>query len=198
MSIAHLVSIMTGIYNFIHSLTGKPQRHRLCGSPARLMTQTVSESLTQGEALLFKDGFAGEYVKNLGVFTKSSGENKSYSIAMMCGDGIGYIMPQKVEMPSTADKIEFMFRVRRPFKDAVIQVIRDGVVLREVSKKNMLPAEMQKLMLTRAEYGEAQETILFTVVDKEEKDKEEQNKEEKDKEEQNKEEQNKIEKGGLE
>lgn len=56
MSIAHLVSIMTGIYNFIHNLTGKPQRHRLCGSPARLMTQTVLESLTQGEALLFKDG----------------------------------------------------------------------------------------------------------------------------------------------
>ena len=117
--------------------------------------------------------FAGEYVKNLDVPTKSSGENKRYSIAMMSGDGIGYIMPQKVELPSTADKIEFMFRVRRPFRDVVIQVIRDGVVLREISKKNLLPAEMQKLMITRAEYGEAQETIQFAVVDKETLDKKE-------------------------
>ena len=112
-------------------------------------------------------------MKNLEVLTKSSVKNEMYSIAMMCGEGIGYIMPQKVEMPSTADKIEFMFRVRRPFRDAVIQVIRDGVVLREISKKNMLPAEMQKLVITRAEYGEAQETIQFTVVDKETLDKKE-------------------------
>ena len=63
------------------------------------------------------------------------------------GNGIGYVLPQRVDYPSEDATVEFSFRVRTPYKNAKI-VVKDGdTVIREIKKPALLPAEMEKVVL---------------------------------------------------
>jgi NADPH-dependent 2,4-dienoyl-CoA reductase/sulfur reductase-like enzyme len=63
------------------------------------------------------------------------------------GNGVGYVLPQRVDYPKEDPTVEFSFRVRTPYKNAKI-VVRDGdTVLKEIKKPALLPAEMEKVIL---------------------------------------------------
>ncbi len=66
-------------------------------------------------------------------------------------EGIGYVLPQKVNIENLEENIEFMFRVTKSYKKAVVRVYKDGVLLKEIKKQHMAPAEMEKIILKAEE-----------------------------------------------
>ncbi|PXV89034.1 thioredoxin reductase [Lachnotalea glycerini] len=66
-------------------------------------------------------------------------------------DGIGYVLPHKVNVDNVEDKIECMFRVTGIYKKAVIRVYKDGNLFKTIKKQHMAPAEMEKLILKKEE-----------------------------------------------
>jgi len=66
-------------------------------------------------------------------------------------DGIGYILPQRVNVDNVGEKVEFMFRVTKNYKNAVVRLYKDDVLFKVVKKQHMAPAEMEKIILKKEE-----------------------------------------------
>jgi NADPH-dependent 2,4-dienoyl-CoA reductase/sulfur reductase-like enzyme len=69
-------------------------------------------------------------------------------------EGISYILPQRVNLDNIEDKVEFLFRVTKNYKNAVVRIYKDGDLLKVVKKPHMAPAEMEKIILTKDELKE--------------------------------------------
>ncbi|MDD2972594.1 MAG: FAD-dependent oxidoreductase [Lachnospiraceae bacterium] len=91
--------------------------------------------------------------------------NQGETFRVDAGDGIGYVMPQKVLMDVPEDKIEFMFRVRNNCKNSTLQILGDGKVLKTIKKPHMAPAEMEKVTLKKEELMGIREQLLIKVCD---------------------------------
>lgn len=66
-------------------------------------------------------------------------------------DGVGYILPQRVNTENVEDKVEFLFRVTKNYKNAVIRLYKDDVLYKVIKKQHMAPAEMEKVVLKKEE-----------------------------------------------
>ncbi len=81
------------------------------------------------------------------------------------GEGIGYILPAQVNVDNLEDKIEFMFRVRKKYKNVKIGIYSDGKLLREMKKPHMAPAEMEKLVCKKEELLGVKEKLTISVIE---------------------------------
>jgi len=79
------------------------------------------------------------------------------------GEGIGYVMPQKVLLNQSEEKLEFLFRVRNHYKNVTLQVMGDGKVIKTIRKPHMAPAEMEKVILKKEELEGIQERLSIQV-----------------------------------
>ena len=79
------------------------------------------------------------------------------------GEGIGYVMPQKVLLDQSEEKLEFMFRVRNNYKNVTLQIIGDGKVIKTIKKPHMAPAEMEKVILKQEELAGIRERLTIQV-----------------------------------
>lgn len=75
------------------------------------------------------------------------------------GQGISYIVPQCAD-PAFHDKIEFFFRVNQVFREVRLAVFADERLVKEYKKKIMIPSEMEKIVLSRTDIGDARELRL--------------------------------------
>lgn len=66
-------------------------------------------------------------------------------------EGIAYVIPHKVNVNNLEDNIEFMFRVTKNYKRAVINILKDDVFYKSIKKQHMAPAEMEKIVLKKNE-----------------------------------------------
>ena len=110
--------------------------------------------------------FVSEEGKKAGAFAVKyiNGQLKSGNEAPTKGEnGIGYVLPHKVNPENIENNMEFMFRVTKNFRKAVVKVYKDGELLKEVKRPHMAPAEMEKIKLTKAELEGVKESLVFTV-----------------------------------
>ncbi|PKM88668.1 MAG: pyridine nucleotide-disulfide oxidoreductase [Firmicutes bacterium HGW-Firmicutes-10] len=80
-------------------------------------------------------------------------------------DGIGYIVPHKVNINNIDKTLECMFRVTRNVKNVSLKVVKDGAVLRTVKKRHLAPAEMERLILTKADLVDCKESISIEITE---------------------------------
>lgn len=104
---------------------------------------------------------AAKYIKNQ---LNSSGR----CIQAKAGEGIGYIVPQKVRVDNLEGPIEFFMRVRDKYQESKLVIKLDGIAIREVKKKYLIPSEMERLIINPKLLKENQGSILTVdVVSKE-------------------------------
>lgn len=89
---------------------------------------------------------------------------KGTSFSMKTSVGIAYILPHTVDLSHVDGKITFMFRVTGNYKNVKLGIYKDGVLMKEVKKQHMAPAEMEKLVLTKAELMGTVEHITIGIT----------------------------------
>ncbi len=90
---------------------------------------------------------AAEYIK-----AKKANENSPAAdapINLINGDFVGYTVPQKVTVSKVDKFLEVLFRVRAVLKDANVVVKCGDTVLMSKKHDQMLPAEMEKLIIPK-------------------------------------------------
>lgn len=97
-----------------------------------------------------------EYLKN--------GKKEEDTIRVCAGDNVSYVVPQYVH-PSCKKNVEFFFRIRKPVTKALLQVRCGGRVLRSVHKTNMMPSEMERMIITAKELQEMDGDLEFSVME---------------------------------
>lgn len=77
---------------------------------------------------------------------------------------IGYVLPQAIHPERLEDTVELKFRVTGPCRDVTLQILKDGQVYREIRKRVLLPAEMEKLSLKKEELYDVKEKLSLRIV----------------------------------
>lgn len=87
---------------------------------------------------------------------------KTTDITTECGDGVSYVVPQKIT--SDAADVKLFFRVSSVMKNCRIVVEADGKKLFAISKPALMPGEMQTITLKKDFIGKAKNKITIKAA----------------------------------
>ena len=90
---------------------------------------------------------AAEYLK--AKAEQKTAEETEKPVNLINGDFIGYTVPQKVTVSKVDKFIEVLFRVRAVLKDVNVVVKAGDTVLMSKAHEQMLPAEMEKIIIPK-------------------------------------------------
>ena len=82
------------------------------------------------------------------------------------GNGLGYILPQKVDVNNIDGAVDFKFRVRTPMENKKIVVKLNGEVIRSVVRPNLLPAEMETISIKKELFNATEGELVIDVEDR--------------------------------
>ena len=82
------------------------------------------------------------------------------------GNGLGYILPQRVDVSNIDDNVEFKFRVRTPMENKKIVVKLNGEVIRSIVKLHLLPAEMETVSIKKEMFTTDTGELTIEVEDR--------------------------------
>ncbi len=78
-----------------------------------------------------------------------NGHPSEDAIHLVNGADIGYTVPQKLRVAQVEKAADVFFRVRRVFKNSILEVSSGGQVLLTFKREHMAPGEMEHIMLPR-------------------------------------------------
>lgn len=79
------------------------------------------------------------------------------------GNQIGYVVPQYIRTDNIDSDCKFSFRVRKPMKKVTLRVIKDGICIKEIKKRIVLPAEMETLNLEKKDLAGIKESLVLEM-----------------------------------
>lgn len=82
------------------------------------------------------------------------------------GNGLGYILPQRVDVANVDVSVDFKFRVRAPMENKKIVVKLNGEVIRSVVKPHLLPAEMETVTIKKEMFTSDTGELVVEVEDR--------------------------------
>ncbi len=85
--------------------------------------------------------YAAEYIKAMNGQTEVVA-----SMLSKPGNGIGYIVPQKIRTNKLTENLDLFFRVRQEFKGVELVIKADGEVLKRLKKRHLAPGEMEHIV----------------------------------------------------
>ena len=84
------------------------------------------------------------------------------------GEGIGYVVPARIDLANAEEKVELKFRVRRPRKDVYVEYRLGEKLLKRTLKPAIIPSEMEIVALDK-KLLEGEGELTVSLVDKEAK-----------------------------
>ena len=88
------------------------------------------------------------------------------SVECKAGNGLGYILPQKVDVSNIDGGVDFKFRVRTPMENKKVVVRLNGEVIRSVVKPHLLPAEMETITIKKEMFIHNNGELVIDVEDR--------------------------------
>lgn len=82
------------------------------------------------------------------------------------GNGLGYILPQKVDVSNIDGAVDFKFRVRTPMENKKIVVKLNGEVIRSIVRPHLLPAEMETVSIKKEMFTSNEGELEICVEDR--------------------------------
>lgn len=80
-------------------------------------------------------------------YVKDQYNGKAKTFDTVAGNGISYIVPQKVAVDNLESNLELFMRVTNVFKNVKFSIKADGVEIKSQKKKHLAPAEMEIVRL---------------------------------------------------
>lgn len=112
-----------------------------------LVDHVSAESMIAGES-------AAEYVKNL---SETVEEDK---LTLQNGEGISYVLPQRVRKNQVDKRVEVYFRVNRVIESCEVVVSCGDEIITTFKKKDLAPGEMETLKLRKKYFDDESITDL--------------------------------------
>ena len=82
------------------------------------------------------------------------------------GFGIGYVVPQVLNIDDASEKVSLKFRVAKPFKDIVISIKEGERLIKKIIKPAIVPSEMEIVYLPKELFQKEDHTITVSVEEK--------------------------------
>ena len=89
----------------------------------------------------------------------------SASITCTAGQGIGYILPQRIDQKRIQEPLTFSLRVTKPYKQVKLRILKDGHIWKELPKRYLLPAEMVSVVLKPQDLRDIRQEMSMEVCE---------------------------------
>ncbi len=91
-------------------------------------------------------------------------ENLS-ELALRPGDGLGYIVPQKIRLENIdeASFVKAFFRVRNVYKNATVRITSGDEVIANIKRPHMAPGEMENVVLAKVLLNKANVNLPLVI-----------------------------------
>lgn len=107
---------------------------------------------------------AREAGKNAADFIKSTKQENHEYANVISGEGIGYVIPGKIDLMDKNGNVSFKFRVKKPSKDVYIVFEQAGLVIKKILKPVIIPSEMEIVSLSKSIFKETGDIIVKMVA----------------------------------
>lgn len=105
--------------------------------------------------------------KSAALYAKGQ-RSRGMALNMIPGEGLNYIVPQKIRIENIDKIVRIFFRVRKIYKQSEIVVECDGKQLCSYKREYMVPGEMESITLPATIFKHESATdITIRIVDKE-------------------------------
>ncbi len=81
------------------------------------------------------------------------------------GEGVRYIMPQKIELTDDIRDTFLYFRVKQPAKDVTLEILSNGETIARMKKQKINPGEMEKMKIKSDIIEKLGDEILVRVAE---------------------------------
>ena len=107
-------------------------------------------------------------VAGLGAAKYLRGELPTHQdvIKTKAGEGIGYVVPSRIDLLNAEDKVQLKFRVRKPRKDVYVEYRQGDKLIKRMFKPAIIPSEMEIVSLDKAALSLEGE-LTVSLVEKE-------------------------------
>lgn len=116
-----------------------------------LVDNVTKESYRAGEA-------AAKYIQNNEI-------KKKNIVKLKPGNGVGYVLPQYINISNLDEKTDVFFRVNNIFDDVKLSVETPDTKIKEIKKKKLLPAEMESVSLKKEELLNLNSDEVFISIE---------------------------------
>ena len=86
--------------------------------------------------------FAAKYILNQGL-------EKEDSIKTVAGQGINYIVPQKIRINNLEQQLELFMRVKQEYENVQMVIKTNKGILKTIKKRHMAPGEMEHVVISK-------------------------------------------------
>ncbi len=94
----------------------------------------------------------------------TEGLPQGHSVPVLAGDGLSYVLPQRIHPGELPPALTLSFRVLSPEKGVSIAVEKDGKLVKTLPRRVMLPAEMERITLKREELDGLEESLRLRIL----------------------------------
>lgn len=94
--------------------------------------------------------------------------SKQIAYPVLAKGQVSYVVPGQIHPDFIQDKVEFFFRVKEPMENVLLRISSSGQILKEWSKKKVIPSEMERLSLSCALLKALEAPLEIEVLKKEE------------------------------
>ncbi len=77
-------------------------------------------------------------------------KHQGYEYKVNANNGIGYVVPARINYDDADDKINFKFRVKKPYKNVDILFLEGEKVIKKIYKGAIIPSEMEIVALDKS------------------------------------------------
>ena len=67
------------------------------------------------------------------------------------GEGVGYVVPQKLDLDALPEEVPFFLRVRGVYRDRKLVVRKGDETIKEIKRPRVAPAEMERVVLKKSQ-----------------------------------------------
>ena len=93
------------------------------------------------------------------------GRNDATCIKTVAGNGISYIVPDRIHTKSLSKTIECYFRVRQPMENVQIVMRLGEKVLRTITKDKVIPSEMEHVVLPGSQFESGKDDFVIEIME---------------------------------
>lgn len=101
--------------------------------------------------------------RHAAIYARKASKHDHETVEMQAGDGVKYVLPQKIRTSEIKESLELFYRVTSKYKQAIVNVLHNGDIIYQMKRKVLLPAEMEKIEIPAEVLKQVKESLTLEI-----------------------------------
>ena len=112
--------------------------------------------------------FVSQEAERAGYHAALHAKNKLHHqgrvLETLAGEGIRYVLPQRIRTEAIEDSVNLFYRVTQKYKSSIVEVRSNGKLIYQLKRRALLPAGMEKITIPVDTLKKATQALTLQVI----------------------------------